>query len=166
MKITAQEEYGLRCLVTVARAKAIDTPIAISEIARLEGLSTQYVAKLMNILKHHDLVVSVRGLCGGFKLARPAAQISVIDVLQGLGSGFSVGSSEMCSHFPGKKPECVHLEQCSVRSMWFIIQRHIKEFLQHLTVQDLLNEEAAASERMKQYMQDVTDQHTPTRVGV
>lgn len=163
MKITAQEEYGLRCLVAVARGKAEDKPVTIGKIARLEGLSTQYVAKLMNVLKHHGLVVSVRGLCGGFRLAQPCGQIAVIEVLQALGGGFDMTSEHICSHFPGKQPSCIHLGDCSVRPMWVIIQRHITEFLQHLTIQDLLAEEAAASARMTQYMKDVTQASTSAK---
>lgn len=157
MKITAQEEYGLRCLVAVARAQQGERPVAMSAIAKAEGMSTQYVAKLMNILKRHGLVVSVRGLSGGFKLARTTTQIAVIDVLQALGGGFEFGSAQLCSHFPGKHTACVHLGGCSVRPMWMMIQRHITEFLQHLTIQDLLDEEAGASQRMEGYMKQITD---------
>ncbi len=157
MKITAQEEYGLRCVVAVARAIATKKPLAISEIAKTEGLSTQYVAKLMNVLKRQDLVTSTRGLCGGFTLAKPATQISVIEVLRALGGGFDMNSEHICSHFPGKKPSCVHLGSCSVRPMWMIIQRHITDFLQHLTLQDLLNEETAAAARMEQFMREIAD---------
>lgn len=156
MKITAQEEYGLRCLIAVARRQPDDQPLAISVIAKSEGLSTQYVAKLLNLLRQHNLVVSVRGLSGGFKLARPAHTISVIEVLQALGGAFEIGNQHICSHFAGKRDRCIHLPKCSLRPMWFTIMRHISEFLQHLTIHDLLAEEDKAEQRMQNYLRTIT----------
>jgi Rrf2 family transcriptional regulator, iron-sulfur cluster assembly transcription factor len=155
MKITAQEEYGLRCIVAVARNTTGDQLLSITEIARAEGISMQYVAKLMNLLKHHGLVESVRGTSGGFKLSRPAHAIAVIEVLQALGSGFEIGNQQICSSFRGKLPDCIHLPRCSLRPMWSTIIRHITDFLQHLTLHDLLEEEASATKRMERYMQDI-----------
>lgn len=162
MKITAQEEYGLRCLLAVAKNYSATTPLAISEIAKQEGLSTQYVAKLLNILRQHDLVVSVRGLCGGFKLAKAPHEISAIEVLQALGGGFEIDDKPICSSFSGKKAKCVHLPQCSIRPMWLTIIKHVTEFLQTLTIADFLNEEATAKQNMSQYMQNITQLETVT----
>ncbi len=164
MKITAQEEYGLRCLVAVARLVEMNRPVTITEIAASEGLSVQYVAKLLNVLRRHELVESSRGTCGGFRLTRPAHKIAVIEVLRALGSGFEVGHKALCNDFVGQRAQCVHLGQCSMRPMWHLIVRHITEFLQHLSLADLLSEEAAAGRRMEQYLQTVVEK-LPIRKG-
>ena len=50
MKLSSQEEYGLRCLLQVARLER-DAPVPIADVASREGLSTDYVAKLLRILR-------------------------------------------------------------------------------------------------------------------
>ena len=57
MQLLAQEEYGLRCLIQVARHPGPE-PLTIPEIAEREGISPEYVAKLMRTLRQGDFVVS------------------------------------------------------------------------------------------------------------
>ena len=73
MKLSAQEEYGLRCLLQVASAP--DHFLTIPEIARREALSEAYVAKLASALRRADLLVSVRGKKGGVALARSPFEV-------------------------------------------------------------------------------------------
>ena len=66
MRLTSQEEYGLRCLLRVARdQESMTTP----EIAVREGLTQAHVHKLMRLLRRGGLVKSVRGRNGGYQLA-------------------------------------------------------------------------------------------------
>ena len=69
MKLSAQEEYGLRCLLYMARSGETKSH-SIPEISRAEGLSVPNVAKLMRILRLGGLVASVRGQAGGYTLSR------------------------------------------------------------------------------------------------
>ena len=72
MKLTAQEEYGLRCLIQVAR-RSRDTPeglVSIREVAEAEGLSADYTAKLMRVLRQGGMLQSIRGATGGFGCRR------------------------------------------------------------------------------------------------
>src|SRR5262245_52149104 len=98
MKVTAQEEYGLRCLVQVAAQPATE-PITLTEIARREGMSVPHVAKLMGLLRHAGLVDSVRGRSGGYVLTRPPERISVYEALEGLGE--RLFDAEYCERFHG-----------------------------------------------------------------
>src|SRR5262245_18829470 len=84
MKITAQEEYGLRCLLRLAQAGEGQS-LTIPEIATKEGLSPPYVAKLLAVLRQAGLIESVRGRAGGYRLARVAASINLGAVLLVLG---------------------------------------------------------------------------------
>src|SRR5258708_9282999 len=85
MKISAQEEYGLRCLLQLARAEAHGESLTLAQIAQLEGISVANTGKLMWILNKAGLVQSQRGIKGGYRLARPASaihlneRISVLD---------------------------------------------------------------------------------------
>src|SRR5262245_66626616 len=82
MKITAQEEYGLRCLMHLARCGG---SLTVPEIAQAEGLSPAYVAKLLAVLRQAGFVESVRGRAGGYHLARPPGEVRLGRVLLALG---------------------------------------------------------------------------------
>jgi Rrf2 family protein len=78
MKLSSQEEYGLRCLLQVARS---GESLTIAELSRLEGISSPNVAKILRVLRRGGFLKATRGQAGGYTLARPADQIAVGDVL-------------------------------------------------------------------------------------
>ena len=84
MKITAQEEYGLRCLLRLAQEPA-GSALTIPEIAAAEGLSSPYVAKLLAVMRQGGLLASVRGRSGGYRLAGTPADITLGAVMLVLG---------------------------------------------------------------------------------
>src|SRR5437667_9812340 len=84
MKISAHEEYGLRCLVQLARAEADDELLTLNQIADREGLSVANAGKPMWILNKAGLVQSQRGANGGYTLARPAAEMRLNEVIRTL----------------------------------------------------------------------------------
>ena len=69
MKLSPLEEYGLRCLIQLAR-RGSSQPVTIRQISESEGLSTAYVGKLMFLLQRANLVLSTRGVQGGYLLAK------------------------------------------------------------------------------------------------
>src|SRR5262245_65829712 len=84
MKLSSQEEYGLRCLLRVGRAGP-EGSVTIAELSRSEGISEPNVAKMMRVLRTAGFVQSTRGQSGGYTLARPAADISIGEALAALG---------------------------------------------------------------------------------
>src|SRR5262245_30374532 len=127
MKITALEEYGLRCLVVMA-GKPDGDAVTVAEIADGEGLTVPYVGKLMATLRQAGFVDSVRGRGGGYVLARPAAEISVEEILNALGE--PLFTTEYCSSHPGALAVCAHNGDCSIRSVWQILGAIIQQVLQ------------------------------------
>jgi len=139
MKLSAQEEYGLRCLLRVASAGEGES-LTIPEIGRAEALSIAYVAKLMRILRRGKLVKSVRGQTGGYALARKAENIPVGEVLAALGGRlFEPG---FCDQFPGLERLCTHSVDCSIRSLWRAVQSAVDSVLAGITLGDLLQKES------------------------
>ncbi len=134
MQLLAQEEYGLRCLVQVARQRGSD-PLTIPEIASREGISPEYAAKLMRALRQTGLVVSTRGAGGGYHLARPAREITAWQVIDALGG--SLFPEEFCDSHPGQLHDCVHSTGCSLRGLWSSVESAIREILEGTTVADL-----------------------------
>jgi len=136
MRLTAQEEYGLRCLLRVARGQeSMTTP----EIAVREGLTQAHVHKLMRLLRRGGLVKSVRGRNGGYQLARPAEEISVGAALAALGDSFY--SSDFCREHTGNERTCVRNSDCSIRALWIAIDHAVQRSLQSTKLSDLLRTE-------------------------
>jgi Rrf2 family protein len=145
MKITAQEEYGLRCLLQLARAPQGHV-LTVKETAAREGLSTAYVEKLLRILGKAGLVHSIRGVRGGYVLNRPASQISVGEVVRSL--GIVPTTSHICRSFTGNRDVCVHFTDCGIRSVWSGLMGYVQHFLDQTTLASLLENEYVVSERL------------------
>jgi Rrf2 family protein len=149
MKITAFEEYGLRCLVQLAKHHHEERPVAISEIAKAEGLSIQYVGKIMHELRRGGLINSVRGIHGGFMLAKAPQEISVAEIFAIMGGETP---EHLCSKFPGNLTECVHLGGCSIRSVWSFIMSQVSDVLKRVTLADLVMSEDGCSGKIVQQL--------------
>jgi Rrf2 family transcriptional regulator, iron-sulfur cluster assembly transcription factor len=145
MKVSAQEEYGLRCLLQMARNSDAGS-LSIPEISRAEGLSGPNVAKLMRILRLGGLVRSVRGKSGGYRLARAADRVTIEQVLRVLG-GPAYGP-HFCARHAGIEDGCPHKGDCAMRPVWRKIQEMMSAILINTTLQDLLRSE----EEMKDWL--------------
>ena len=143
MKLSAQEEYGLRCLIYMAR-HGEEKSHSIPEISRAEGLSVPNVAKLMRLLRLGGLVASVRGQAGGYRLSRPATKITLSEVLGMLGGSFY--SPHFCDRHAGLEKVCAHSSECSLR-----IQRNLDSILTSITLRDLLRSEQDMVSLLKQF---------------
>ena len=144
MKLSSQEEYGLRCLLQVARHDP-EGSVTIPEIARIEGLSIPHVAKLMRSLRRGGFVKSVRGQSGGYKLARTPDHINIGEVLAWLGGRLFEAS--FCSMHSGMAKLCTHTIDCSIRSLWQSVQHVVDQVLAKVTLCDLLGGEQQRSSR-------------------
>jgi Rrf2 family protein len=138
MKLSSQEEYGLRCLLQVARHDP-EGSVTIPEIARIEGLSIPHVAKLMRSLRRGGFVKSVRGQAGGYKLARTPDRINIGEVLAWLGGRLFEPS--FCSMHAGTAQLCAHSVDCSIRSLWQSVQHVVDQVLGKVTLSNLLGGE-------------------------
>ena len=137
MKVSAQEEYGFRCMTQIALHERENIPTTAPKIAKAEGISLPYANKLLTILKRAGLILSVRGVNGGYQLSRDASQIPLSEILKALG-GF-LFSPDFCQCFPGLKEQCVHnRSSCSLRSVWSVLGEYIEGVLSETTLEDLV----------------------------
>ncbi len=139
MKISAQEEYGLRCLLQLARAEAQRESLTLGQIAALEGISVANAGKLMWILNKAGLVQSQRGTKGGYRLSRPAADIHLNEVI-------SVLDDERvethCKSYAGVLESCVHTGDCGIRPVIVELHQIVDNALSEITLSQLLGTEA------------------------
>ena len=138
MKITAQEEYGLRCIIQLARQEG-GAPMMVRDIAEREGLSVAYVEKLLWNLSRGGITESVRGPKGGYRLSRPCSQISIGEVMRVLGGVPS--KDEICSQFTGLHDTCVHHGDCGLRPVWVSITDFVHSVFDKIPLSVLLQGE-------------------------
>jgi len=85
MRITTRGRYALSAVINLAYLDDDDDPVTIGSIARREGFSSDFLEQVFFMLRRGGLVVSIRGPGGGFRLARPAAEISLREILSAVG---------------------------------------------------------------------------------
>jgi len=136
MKLSSLEEYGLRCLLQLARA---GSSLTIAEMSEREGISAPNVAKIMRVLRRAGLVRSTRGKAGGYNLARPPAEIHALDALAALGGRlFDPG---FCDRHAGLSSHCLNTRDCSIRPVLRGLQDAVDLVLGELTLASLLHSE-------------------------
>jgi Rrf2 family iron-sulfur cluster assembly transcriptional regulator len=150
MKITAQEEYGLRCVLRLAKAES--GTITLPEVAAAEGLSLPYVAKLMAVLRHAGILDSVRGRSGGYTLARPANEIGLGSLLLVLGEPL-FEESEYCQKHAGSEAPggvCLNHSTCTLKSLWQTLELWMRRTLDQITLADLIRHEGRLPELLRE----------------
>ncbi len=147
MKITAQEEYGLRCLLQVAQLTLKEELASLEGIAKAEHITSDYAAKLLMSLRQANLVESVRGKSGGYRLSRPADKIFLDEVIRSL-SG-ELFETESCGQFTGNDSKCIHISCCSIRSVWLSVSHILFSLLKRVSLSDLLSKEDVLTKYLK-----------------
>ena len=137
MKISALEEYGLRCLLQLARDGAEPdgtTSLSARQIAEREGLSLEYATQILAELRRAGLVTSLRGVRGGYRLARPSREITVGELFRQFDGPLA---ADLCEQYTGTRDVCAHATGCSVAPVWAELARRIYGFLDGVTVADI-----------------------------
>lgn len=140
MRITAVEEYGLRCLLALAK-EGTTGQLSISEIAAKEGLSVPYASKLLGILRKSGLVLAARGRSGGFSIAREPEKITMYEVLTSLGGPLI--DPNHCQKYSGQHDECVHINNCSIHDVLGGLAGLVQDFLSRTTLRDVIGAEGS-----------------------
>jgi Rrf2 family protein len=138
MRVSAQEEFGLRCLLAIAKTPS-DGITTIEEISYMEGITYPNVSKVLRPLRTGGFIKSLRGKRGGYAMAKDPADIRISDVLKALGG--SVYDHNFCiRHSGGVSDACVRFNtsSCGVRELWKRVQSTVDELLDSITLEDLL----------------------------
>ena len=138
MKVSAQEEYGLRCLLQLAYLKDGES-LTLSEIAKREGISVANAGKLLWILNKAGLVQSLRGTKGGYYLARPASEIHLSEIIKVLDAD---EVQEHCKSYTGVMDVCVHTGDCGIRPIIVGLHEVVQQALSEITLAQLVGTEA------------------------
>jgi Rrf2 family transcriptional regulator, iron-sulfur cluster assembly transcription factor len=147
MKITAQEEYGLRILIRIASCKDAEGK-SIPQLTEAEGLSSHYIAKLARALRIAGFIRSTPGNKGGYILAKPVKEIIIKDVLEALG-GVLFDKNFCGSHAGALNMLCTNSVDCAARSLWLMVQSSIDQLLAKVTLYDLITTENLSIQKLE-----------------
>jgi Rrf2 family protein len=139
MKISAQEEYGLRCLLQLATLKDGES-LTLPQIAEREGISPANAGKLMWLLNKAGFVLATRGTKGGYALARPAAEIRLNEVIKVLDADVL---NKHCESYTGVLESCVHKGDCGIRPVIVGLHEIVENALSQITLAQLVGTESA-----------------------
>jgi len=136
MKLSAQEEYGLRFLVLLGEKYNDGKGLTIPEISRAEGIPEHSVAKILRVLRINGFLESARGQTGGYTLTFPPEDIRLSEILNVLGGRLYDG--QYCDSFISKNGQCSRAIDCNVKNVWEIIQSAIDNVVERITLLDVM----------------------------
>ncbi len=130
MRLSTRGKYGLYAMHYLAQHEN-DGPQSLSHIADI-GVPKQYLEQLLGGLRRSGLIRSVRGVNGGYQIAKPSSEITVLDILDAMEGPLElsdcIANGRCCSKAP----------QCRVRDMWEKLTDTINHELNSVTLKDML----------------------------
>jgi Rrf2 family protein len=136
MKLSTKGRYGLRAVLDLA-VHEDEEAVALSQIAERQGISMNYLEQLIAKLKKAGIVNGIRGAQGGYKLARPAEQISVGDILRALEGNLDPVD---CSEVNKGESSCSNSDSCVTKYVWKRISDSINDAVDGIKLSELVEE--------------------------
>ena len=145
MNISMKSRYAVRALTELARREETDPgkPVRLGDIADSRDMPLQFLEQVFAALRRAGIVRSRRGAAGGYALGRPAAEITVLDVVAALDG---VPSPAECT-----QGLCDRVDNCGAASVWIEAQQALEKVLVGTTIGDLLAREDALRGRAPMY---------------
>lgn len=137
MRLSSKGQNAVRALIDLSyNSNENSTPISLKDIAARESISIHYLEQIFFILKKAGIVKSMRGPNGGYLLNKKASEILIGDIIA------SVEPIEITSCISKTKTqkECDRKSVCLAFDMWNSISNKIIEFLNSITIEDVINE--------------------------
>lgn len=151
MKLSTKGRYGLRAVLELA-VRTDEETIALSQIAEHQGISMNYLEQLIAKLKKAGIVQGIRGAQGGYRLAKPAKEISVGNILRALEGDLNPVD---CSEINKGDSICSNAEVCVTKYVWKRISDSINDAVDGIMLSELVEEskkvqvDAGTSEKNK-----------------
>ncbi|MDR0737080.1 MAG: Rrf2 family transcriptional regulator [Zoogloeaceae bacterium] len=149
MRLTTRGRFAVTAMMELAlRDRHAGRPVSLNSICARHGISLSYMEQLFARLRRGALVSSMRGPGGGYHLGRPAAEISVADIIS------SVDERMDATQCNGQG-DCHGARRCMTHDLWMDLSRTLQDYLASVTLDDLL----------RQYDETLPDATVPHRTG-
>ena len=148
MKLTTKGRYAVTAMLDLA-LHAKTGPVSLADISERQGISISYLEQLFAKLRKNDLVSSVRGPGGGYRLSRDGAQVYVAQIIDVVDEKVDV---TRCSG----NGDCQDGETCLTHDLWQDLSKQLHDFLSGISLQNLVDrqEVRAVAERQDKYQQE------------
>lgn len=153
MHISAKVDYGVRALVALAAEGG--GPVAGAALAQSEGLPAKFLEGILAELRRAGIVASQRGAEGGYRLARPAAEISLADIFRAIDGPLA--------EVRGERPETVPYDGAAMhlQEVWIAVRASLRAVLEHTTLADVATGNLPPAVRGLSADPDAWLSHTP-----
>ena len=156
MRLSTRGRYALRMMIELARDKQSDAPLSVTVIAEKTDISRGYLEQVALLLRNARLLRAVPGRHGGYRLARPAAEITVLEVIEA-----SIGPISIvhCA----EEPECCsRSDGCEAFLIYALVNHRIREMFGGYTLANLVDSRRIRS--LRRTVEKLTQPrlHTPT----
>jgi len=131
MELNTRGRYGVMAMADLAKFGA-ENPIPLPEIAERQQISLAYLEQIFVPLRREKLVISQRGRSGGYRLAKPAGEITIAEIIQAVGEPVEI---TRCSTDVGP---CLGDHKCLTHELWRALGIHIVAFLADISLEDVL----------------------------
>jgi Rrf2 family protein len=131
VKITAKADYAVRAAAELAAAEGDEHPLKGEAIATAQGIPQNFLENILSDLRHAGLVRSQRGAVGGYRLARPAAEVTVADVIRAVEGPLAA--------VRGEAPEDVTYTGAAapLQDVWIAVRASLRSVVEHVSLADL-----------------------------
>lgn len=138
---SAGVEYGIHCLIFLVGNRGDTREASVRDLAELQGVPLDYLAKIFTKLAKAKLVVATEGVRGGFRLARPADEISLLDIVNAIDGRKAIFDCReirgRCALFEGEAPDWALEGHCSVHAAMMTAQKRMEDALAQQTILDI-----------------------------
>ena len=138
MKISTKGRYALRMLIDLAEHQN-EGYIALKDIAQRQGISKKYLEQIVPMLNRSDILRTNRGFQGGYCLAKSPDQYTVGSILR-----LTEGGLAPVACLENQPNQCPRSEQCITLPIWQGLYQVIPEYLDGITLQDILDKQQAS----------------------
>lgn len=136
MKLSTRARYGMRALVVLARAGASRTSEAI---AREEELSKKYMDEILGALRSGGILLTKRGVSGGYALARDAAEINLLEVVELLDGPTALAPCTQGDY------SCNRFDRCGMSGVWSKLNDGIRQSFAAISLHDVIADDSSIS---------------------
>ncbi len=134
MRISAKVDYAVRAVTELAAAEG-DKPVKAERIANAQGIPLNFLENILGELRHAGVVRSHRGAEGGFRLAKPAEQLTIADVIRAV-------EGPLASVRGGPPEDAVYDGAASsLPKVWIAVRASLRRVLEQVTVADIAGAE-------------------------
>jgi Rrf2 family protein len=129
VRISAKADYAVRAALELAAAQ--DPPVKGERIAQAQGIPLKFLENILSDMRHAGLVASQRGPDGGYRLDRPAADVTVADIVRAVDGPLAV--------VHGERPEDIAYEgvAAGLQQVWIALRASLRSVLEEVTLADL-----------------------------